>query len=568
MKYFSKCFRKSLLSLKPNIIILFALSLLSSFMYFFVQISIDGNMALLKNKTALSNSDNALLVSLQSNQILAFSFLIILSLISEFVYFMFYKKYCSLHKSEWGCFLANGYSVNKMIGIVLTISVAFITTAYICGLCLGWIGSDIMMNLYREVYASGYLKKGLTIQNGLMALVCTVLPTMSAIPIIIKMTNNDTAILLNDSSDKGILQMGRISRTLAEKTKFSLRLALRKPFQLFMSTTAVAVFTILLIMSFSLNMSSQYVVDTMSIGRNYEYDISFPTLHAEQEDKKDCTYYLSEPIKIDFNKKEISGTIMGIETDSRLFTLTNLQKEPITDIPENTIVISQAMANLYGIQPKNSISIVLNGETFPMKVSSISENADNFTVYTSKNFLALLLNVPNATFNGIYANELPTAYNMKTAHIQSKEDRMAQLENNNVSNRISAVICQVLAGIIGCLLLYLTILLKFQEDTKSIFILDMLGYTTKQINKMLISVYRPILNIAFILLLIPSMEICKIIHKNLSLATNDYIPFQSNVMIIIMVFASLNLLYSVIKFTFNFKIRIIQKNENSAKYIA
>lgn len=202
-----------------------------------------------------------------------------------------------------------------------------------------------------------------------------------------------------------------------------------------------------------------------------------------------------------------------------------------------------------------------------MEVSAISENADNFTVYTSKSTLTETLNIPNATFNGLYTNDLSEAPNIEAGTAQSIDDRKAQLENNNVSNRISAVICQVLACIIGCLLLYLTILLKFQEDTKNIFILDMMGYTARQINKMLISVYRPILNIAFFLLLLPSIEICKIIHKYLSLATNDYIPFQSNAMVVMIVFASLNLLYSAIKCSFNLKISIIQKRGNSYQYI-
>lgn len=482
----------------------------------------------------------------------------------EEIMFMFYKKHSSLHQKQYGCFIAHGYSAEKMAGIVFLISAAFIAAAYFCGLFLGWITSDIMLNLYKEIYSLEYLKKGLTMQNGLTALVCTLLPALSSIPIIIRTLGKDDINLLNENN-KVNLRVGRFTRTLTEKSEYSFRLALRKPFQLLMSAIAVVLFTMLFIMSFSLNLSSQYLFHVMSEGRNYTYDITFPTRQTGQKDNRDHVYYLSEPININLDEKSIDGSIVGIEPGNRFLSLKNRKAEEIKDIPENNAVISQALASLYHIRQGTDISIALNHKTISMSVFAVAENADNFTIYTSKNTLEALLNIHPGPFNGLYTNVLSDIPD--TAHVQSIYEREKQLEENNVSNRISAVICQILACIIGCLLLYLTILLKFQEDTKSIFILGMMGYTSKQINQMFISVYRPVLNIAFILLLIPSIQICKTIHRALSLATNDYIPFQSNVFIILIISISLNLLYSIIKYLFNFKISHIQKNDDSARYL-
>ncbi|MGO0862635.1 FtsX-like permease family protein, partial [Clostridioides difficile] len=145
MKLFAKYFCKSALSMKSNIIILFLLSLLSSFMYFFVQISIDGNLEYLNSKPVLTNVEKEFLVSLQSNQTLAITFLVMLTLITVFVYFMFYKKYCSLHQKELGCYIALGYSTKKMALIILLISIILNFIANICGFFLGWTGSDVML---------------------------------------------------------------------------------------------------------------------------------------------------------------------------------------------------------------------------------------------------------------------------------------------------------------------------------------------------------------------------------------------------------------------------------------
>lgn len=566
MRHFLKCFYKSLIHFKSNIIVLFVLSLLSSFMYFFVQISIDGNMAVLNRKATLVSTDKEFLVSLQSNGVLALTFLLILSLITGFVYFIFYKNYCSKHKREFGCFIANGYSAYQMSWTVLLLSILFVILAYLCGLGLGWITSDIMLKLLKEVYALEYLQKGLTINSGLIALLCAVIPTISAIPIMVITMNDDTATLLSKGNSKSYFRTGKVSKALLSKLSFSLRLALRKPFQLFMSIIAVGIFSILLIMSFSLNLSSQYLFSTMSTGRNYEYDISFKTMQSEPTESNNCTFYLSEPININLTDQQRNATIIGIDKNNHLL-LENMQGKQLKDIPQNTVVIGQAMAELYDIEQENVISITLNGKELRLTVFDISKNADNWTVYSSKNTLTELLNIPNGSFNGIYTGNLSSVQNIQAATVQSINDREAELKNNNVSNRVSAVICQILACIIGCLLLYLTILLKFQEDTKNILILDMMGYPARQINRMFISVYRPLINITFFLLLLPTIEICKSIHESLSLATNDYIPFQSNMTVILIIFVLLNLLYSLIKYSFNLRISAIQKSANSQKYI-
>lgn len=566
MRYFFKYFCKSLTFFKSNIIVLFVLSLLSSFMYFFVQISIDGNMAVINKKVTLLSTDKELFASLQSNEVLALTFLFILSLVTGFVYFMFCKKYCSIHKREFGCFIVNGYSANQMSWIVLLLSTIFVILAYLCGLGLGWIASDIMINLYKEVYSLEYLQKGLTINNALIALLCAVIPTVPAIPIMANTMNDDTATLLNRGNNKSHFRTGKVSKALLSKLSFFLRLALRKPFQLFIIIAAVGIFSILLIMSFSLNLSSQYLFSTMSTGRNYEYDISFKTMHSETTESDNCTFYLSEPININLSDRQKSATIIGIEENNHLL-LENMQGKQLKDIPKNTVVISQAMAELYNIEQENVILAALNGKELRLTVFDISKNADNWTIYSSKNTLTEFLSIPNDSFNGIYSSNLSSVPNIQSATVQSINDRETELKNNNVSNRVSAVICQILACVIGCLLFYLTILLKFQEDTKNILILDMMGYPARQINKMLISIYRPMINIAFFLLLIPNIEICKSIHRSLSLATNDFIPFQSSVMVVLIIFVLLNLLYSIIKYSFNLKISTIQKNANSHKYI-
>lgn len=566
MKYFLKYFCMSLTSFKSNVIVLFLLSLLTSFMYFFVQISIDGNMVIINKKITLLSADRKLFASLQSNGVLALTFLLILTLITGFVYFMFYKRYAFIHRREFGCFIANGYSANQISLIIFLLSIIFVILAFLCGFSLGWNASDIMINLYKEVYSIEYLQKGLTINNGLLALLCILIPTIPIIPIIASSMKDDTANLLSSGNDKNHFRTGKVRKALFSKLNFSLRLVLRKPFQLFMSIISVGIFSILFIMSFSLNLSSQYLFRSMSTGRNYKYDVFFKTMYFKPMESDNCTFYISEPVNVNLSDRQRTMTIMGMEESNHLL-LENIQGKHLKNIPKNTVIISQAMAELYHFEQDDVVLTNLNGKEFPLTVFDIAINADNWTIYSSKTTLTEFLKIPDNSYNGIYTSSLSGVPNIQAATVQTINDREAELKNNDVSNRVSAVICQILACVIGCLLFYLTILLKFQENTKNILILDMMGYPAKLINKMFISVYRPMINIVFFLLLLPNIEICKIIHKNLSLATNDFIPFQSNVMVISIIFLSLNLLYSIIKYSFCLKIKKIQKNARSYKYI-
>ncbi|EGJ44847.1 hypothetical protein HMPREF9396_0337 [Streptococcus sanguinis SK1059] len=77
---------------KLNVLILCILTFLTSFMYFFVECSIDGNLTWLSAKKQLNNGENELLIGLNSNKELAIVFLICLTLITCFIFLCFIKN--------------------------------------------------------------------------------------------------------------------------------------------------------------------------------------------------------------------------------------------------------------------------------------------------------------------------------------------------------------------------------------------------------------------------------------------------------------------------------------------
>lgn len=568
MKHFTGYFCKSLRAMKSHVIVLFLMNFLSAFMYYFVEASVDGNLRRLEGAKWLDEGEAGLLISIQSNKTLAFSFLILLTLIAGFVHFLFYRQYCAFHQKEIGCYLSCGYPALGMAGCVFGLSVCLAAMAHVAGLCGGWAGSGILLEHYRDAYPSAEVKKGLDFFNCVTAfLIGAVLPAVSALAVITGMGRTDTADLLAGSGGKTEKHAGKFLGRLTKRMGFSVRLALRRPFQTGMSFLAVGLFAVLFIMSASLNLSSRYVLSTQLAGRTYAYDVTFPNVQTGTARPCGGDCYLSEQAILRPGGKTVGVTMMGIEKDFQFLSLSDRRGKSVMDIPENGIVVSQALAELYGIQQGEELTVTLGDKSIPYRVSGIAENGEHFTIYTTKSGLEESCGMPQEAFNGIYTDDISKLPDGAES-ILSMEEREEELNQNNVSNRMSAVICQILGCVIGCLLLYLTILLKLWDDTKNIFILDMLGCPPGQINRMFVSVYRPILNAAFILLVFPAAQICKMIHRSLSLKTNDYIPFQCNAVLILAFWALLNLLYTLVKYLFQMKIDRIQKVGETMKYLS
>jgi putative ABC transport system permease protein len=196
-------------------------------------------------------------------------------------------------------------------------------------------------------------------------------------------------------------------------------------------------------------------------------------------------------------------------------------------------------------------------------VAGIARNAEQKRIYISKDTLTKWIGNDANIYNGILSMRQPAERGKSV----SMKERLEELDRAAVSNRTSAVLNQILGGVLGCLLIYLVILLNFNDSMKEILILHLLGYRTKQINTMLISIYRPIIGFSFFIMIYPSIYICKSIQRNLSIQTNDYMPFQTNISVLIFTFILINIIYNAVKYVFGKKIRKIIIQEDIQKQL-
>jgi putative ABC transport system permease protein len=216
---------------------------------------------------------------------------------------------------------------------------------------------------------------------------------------------------------------------------------------------------------------------------------------------------------------------------------------------------------LYGFKTGDALVLTINDQDYIVNVH-IAANATSNCVYLAKDTLIKILNLPESSYNGVLSME-PLG-NGGTVTTQSQ--KLEELDRASVSNRSSAVINQVIGCTVGCILLYLALLLNFQDSTRDILILHLMGFKAKDIKRMLINIYKPILWVSFFITLWPGILLAQTIQKSLSIQTGDYMPFQINILIIGVVFILLNVIYFMVQATFNSGIRRVIKKEEIPEY--
>lgn len=564
MKLVFKQIRHNLTKKKESLIIVWLVTMISSFIYFFVQISIDGN-----TKFSQGLPDQQLTVALQSNTVLARVFLIVFLFILLFLYYMFFNRFMRDESKQLGCYGMLGFQRNFLSKVYMGIYSITMTTGTTVGFLLGYGATPILLKNYEISYNLSGLKKGLSLFNFVLGYFIPLVVIGAFIYFIIrKFTIKEVYSLLNykDHKSEGVQKFSNaIASIFSGKLAYSMRIAFRKPVTILLILGSVFIFNILFLFSISLNQSSSLVLNSQLEGRNFSYLTQLDEIHYldDNEDIPGVDFQLKEAGNLIINKQKIPQKAVGVtSTDSPFFELrltgqSKSGRQTQSELRDGELVIGPRIHEIYHINKGDKGILEINGSEMPVIVSNIAENADNNVIYLSKTALEKFLGLRKGAYNAILSDKAPHLQDGTTLTIEQIKEN---LERDNVSNRLSAVICQVLAIIVGTLLLFAAILMNFEEKLASIMKLTILGYRSKEINRMLISIYVPILIVGFILLVYPSVLIGESISTSLSLETGDYMPFYTNGFIILIGFFVVMFIYYCIKGVFSMKVRkVIEK---------
>ncbi len=543
---------------------LFLLTLLTALSFYFVAFSVDGNMDRLSTMTTLTENQQLYKNALNANRTLAYAFLVSMIGLTSLVFVMFFYRFYRANKKQLGCIKSLGFQDSSLCTcFVIFVAVLSAIGAFL-GLVCGYFLSDILIQANINTYSVTGLVKEVSISSLVTGLVVsTAIFCFITILCYSFIRGKEPGVLIAGHAGQArfslTLQVADyIVNKIPVKNKFPFRIALRKPLSIFLIITAVMSFNVCMILGRSLNISSQKIFNSQMIGHNYEYDTVF------SEYKKDFIPengipYLSTAARVCIGAHEIELTVTGLYRITDVYELQNT-KGVILSLPKKgTVYVNPALREIYGIKTGDLFNVEIAGIRYKFTVAAIAYNAKSDSIYMNADELSQILGVSADTYNGILSRE-----KIIGGTATNKEQKIDDLERAAVSSNISAVINQAIGGLVGAILIFLALYINFQDNTRDMLILHMIGHRTKQINKLLMNVYYPIVWIAYLLTLKPSILLARSIQKSLSVSTNDYMPFGTNAFVLIFIFAGLSIIYWLVQVSFRIGVkRVIAKEELS-----
>ncbi len=572
MKFAVKQITIELFHNKIFIFLLLLLMGLTSLSFFFVRFSIDGNMAVLNSLDDLNKNQQLYKNALNSNASLAYLFFLASGGLTVFVILMFFYRFFRTNRTMIGCLKSLGFQ-NDSLQWVFTL---FITALSMLGTLTGMIGgyylSTVLIEANMQTYSVSGLVKNvspLTVFVGLG--LSTLVFSAAAFFTYFFISGKETGTLLAgnyQAADSGTPYISdKIANLIPGTNKFALRISLRKPVAILLILIAVMSFSIFAILGRSLNISSQKVFDSQTIGHNYECDIHYPTARFNASNVQKSIPYLETAGTVAFDSHRVEQNVTALYTQGSVFELQNSSGDPVV-LPKNgEAVVGPGLIETYGLQLGGTITVTIGSADVRLCVRAAAANAKSGTIYINTEQMAQMMRLPEGSYTGELYSAMPDSL-PEEAEVITRAQRIENLNNSAASNKTSAVINQVTGILVGSILLFLALYLNFQDNTRDILILHKIGYQMKQIRKMLIDIYLPILWFTFMVTLLPSIFTARAIQRSLSITTKDDMPFGTNLSVILLSFAVITIIYRCVLASFSFGIRrIIQKEDRTQSTI-
>lgn len=562
MKLIYKQLFRQIVKDKIFIALLLLLTALTSFSFFFVRFSIDGNLPALNSLETLSENQLLYQNALRSNTTLAWIFLLSMIGFTSLVFVMFFYGFFAANKRRLGCIKALGIRGGRLQLFFAAFTAVLSEIGALVGLPAGYFASGILINANSRNYSVTGLVKGInsaSLASGLLfptAVFCAVSVLCYGF-----VRRKEAGYLLSGNDTRGSFSAApniadKLCMIAPRGMRLSLRIALRKPLSLLLVIAAVMAFNVCVILGQSLNISSAKVFAQQTDGHNYEYDVRFSEFQNENI-SPDAMTYITESAIISIDGHELDRIVTGFYNINELFSLKNTSGNLLSTPKTGRVYTNPELSEIYGAKIGERLELIIGEKRFTFIVDDIAGNAQSRSVYINAEELAEILGIPRGYYNGALSAE-----ELSGGVATSAAERVDALNRGAVSNKVSAVINQATGALVGSVMIFLALYLNFRGNTRDILILGMLGKRSREIRKMLVDVYLPVLCAAFALTVFPSIALARSIQNSLSISTDDYMPFRVNGFVIIAAFAAVCVIYRAVTTLFNFGIgRVIARGK-------
>lgn len=568
MRLIYKQLLKELIKDKIFLILPVLMSGLTSFSFFFVMFSVDGNRRAMESAGKLS--ENLLLYqnALSSNTVLAHTFLLSMTGLTSLMFLMFFYRFFRGSKKQIGCIKAFGVRDGKLGCFFAAFAAVLSEVGAAAGLLGGYFASSILINANTETYSVTSLQKGISVLSLITGLIFPAAVFCTASLLCFGFTGRKEAGFLLCGRDMKerfpflLKAADRVSRAAPGSMRAAFRISLRKPLSLLLLFAAVMSFNVCVILGRSLNLSSAKVLEAQTDGHNYEYDIRFSEYRTEALPDA-AMKYITQSGVISINGQGLERTVTGLYGINELYELKNERGEPLAEPSLGSVYINPELSEIYGVKKDDRLEVVIGGAARIFTVEAVAANAQSRCIYINAESLAEITGAEKGAYNGALS-----AVSLSGGASVSRSERIETLNRSAVSNKVSAVINQSIGVLIGTALIFLALYTSFRDNTHDILILSMLGHPIKNTRRLMIEIYLPITCIAFVITVLPSIALAKSIQASLSVSTDDYMPFGISPITLIAAPAAICLICKALETVFGVWIRRTVEKGKIAEIIA
>ena len=440
----------------------------------------------------------AILEEIRGGQAMTLGLAIIISMLAVLTVAIITYKMLSAERKQIGLLKAMGYRNSEItmpyVVMITIISLPMLLAGYFAGVeAAGYL---------KGMYISIYMLPDVAIHSSISVLLTSIIVPFIFIfglsyLIIRRMLERNALSLLKYSENAEATRLNRITNRLLKNaratTRFKYSYLTQSPGKMIVFIIGIFSASSLFVMSVMFYGFSERMVDDFYNSKAYQYEgiVDFsrelPELNPGEEK------YLDGQVMI--GNETI--TVKGVEPDNELYRIYR-SDENITPLLEDGAIINKALAISMHLEKGDEITISFRDRELSTEVMEVSDNASDRTLYLSRSALGDLYGDEDL-YSGIYSvNPIGDDYKM----VYDKQDILDLSTSMNGFINLAMGMLLAISMLISVLILYILTTLTVEDNYYSISLLKVMGYTRKEVRRMILNSYLTY-SIIFYLLAIP-----------------------------------------------------------------
>lgn len=439
---------------------------------------------------------------LSSNELLSMTFTSLLLFMSIIVIVLVMKKRINAERVQIGVLKAIGYNRFEIAASYVSYPLLAAVIGSLIGFGFGIGVASMMANTYMTNYIVPLIKFYFTknlLLGGIFGPIIVV--GISSFIILLVLLREQPLQLMKEG---GHLKVSRLSRYLMKslkpfrfETRFKYSLAFRNIGKIFSLFSVVLVASIFLVFGSIAFKSIENIVDKAFKDVNYNYQIKYNKLIDEPVDYLETPFieYMASPV---LEGESTMFCLYGIDPYQFINPLYNAKGEEITSLVKDGLLINEFISRAYSLEVGDILKIEVKGKLLSYPIVGIVDHYNGPMIYTGLNKLIQDLGLNQAVYNGKWSTERPVS-EQNISYAFSVEDLERNITIGMEMIRVSLMIMVVVAIILGSIMMILITTFIIDENQKQISILKVMGYSEKEISRMVLTIYFPFVMIAYLL---------------------------------------------------------------------